>query len=275
MAVEQTKYIDQHLARVNKFEQQFLNDVVQPLHALFVDTATILRSHGLHAAINSINRIILAQGLAIALRRLYTMAGLYAAGKTEEEINNSIEKKAGFSQNQNWINALIQYFTDDYLSTVGGITSTVKDMILSVLIEGEKNGRSIEQMAAELESPKLSIIRARLIIRTELAKAYSDGKDLAQRESKFELVETWTSAHDELVRHSHRYMDGQQIRVGARFKVPIYKSIKGVDVKIGVDLMRHPGDKTADIRNIANCRCASFTRAARDKNGRLIRKLTR
>jgi len=44
------------------------------------------------------------------------------------------------------------------------------------------------------------------------------------------------------------------------------------NILVGHDMMDGPGDRSASIENVANCRCTDARRPVRDERGRLIRK---
>jgi uncharacterized protein with gpF-like domain len=123
-----------------------------------------------------------------------------------------------------------------------------------------------------LEAPELTIWRARMIVRTESNKAMFYGQELGERDIKWESTKLWIAAKDHRTRHSHRKVDGDRIDSEGRFQVPVYKSIGGVQVQIGYDLMRGPGDPDATAGNVINCRCTMVRRLKRDESGRLVRK---
>lgn len=56
------------------------------------------------------------------------------------------------------------------------------------------------------------------------------------------VEKTWRTRNDDKVRHTHRQVEGQTVPFGAPFWVG------------GVPMM-HPGDPTAPVAEVANCRC--------------------
>jgi uncharacterized protein with gpF-like domain len=178
-------------------------------------------------------------------------------------------KAFGFGLDEKWIAAIVRYFQQYLLNkAVLPISATIKQHILNILTEGEKQGWGIDKMASFLREPELPMFRARMIARTEISKAQFYGNQLAEQESQWEVVNEWLSVHDGRTRHSHREVDTKKVHAGQRFRVNRYRR----GMLIGIDFMLGPGDPDASAENVINCRCTLAPRLARDKNGILIRK---
>lgn len=279
-------YSEKSVRRQKLFERKYLKQVFDAIHAPMLSTAKVVRERGVDEAMRELDRLVINENIAPVFLRLYTEVGIYQANKILREINTSaksnvlktksvpVENK-GFGFDGEWINAIVQFLKLNLLRLVSGITETTKRQILDVLTEGQRNGWGIDKIANKLESSELTLWRAKLIVRTELVKAYNKGHEQGKEKSKWETEDTWISAHDARTRHSHREVDGDVIGEGGKFKVPLYEKVGKVDMQIGWDLMTGPGDPNAHIQNLANCRCTKVTRARRDENGRLIPKQQR
>lgn len=272
-------YGQKHVRRVKLFERKYLKPVFDALHSDFKQAADIVRTSGVDEARRQLDRIVINEEIGPVLLRLHVDAGVYQANKVLREINASAKaveiKGIGFGFNGEWVAAISRFFRATMLNLVARITATTKKQIVDILEEGVKGGWGIDKIASELESPELTLWRARLIVRTELVKAYSTGHELGKEKSKWETEDTWISVKDKRTRHSHQDVDGDKVGEGGKFKVPIYEKKEKVDVQIGFDFMTGPGDPNAHIQNLANCRCTKVTRARRDENGRLIPKQQR
>ncbi len=180
---------------------------------------------------------------------------------------------SGFGKNQKWIDDICYYLSEHMLEkAVVSISESTKTRILEILIKGIQEGWGVDKMAYQLESDEIAIWQARTIVRTELVIAMSVGHKIGVEESLWEHTKLWISAVDHRTRHGHLLMNGQRIDYADKFAVPIFESIDGVDVQIGVDMMEGPGDPTAHIQNLANCRCTLAVNTKRGANGRLVRK---
>lgn len=275
---QRSEYAERHVRRQKLFERKYLKQVFNALHSDFIRVAKVVREKGIDEARRELDRLVVNEHIAPVLMRLHVDTGVYQANKVLREINASAKDRTeqkGFGFNDEWISAIISFLRHNLLKLVAGITETTKKQIIDILEEGQKEGWGIDKIAHELESPELTLWRARRIVRTELVKAYSKGHELGKEKSKWETEDTWISAHDVRTRHSHREVDGDVIGEGGKFKVPLYHRIGGADIQTGWDLMTGPGDPNAHIENLANCRCSKVTRAIRDENGRLIPRAQR
>jgi uncharacterized protein with gpF-like domain len=274
-------YSAKHIRRMKLFERQNLKAIFNALHEQIKPVVATLRSHGVDAAMKSIDVIHINKHLAHPIQEIYKDVGLYFANKTIHDLNQSVkEVKAGFGFNEEFLRAILNYFAQFLLNKVIlPISETTKNQILAILTEGMKNGWGAEKIATQLESPELLLWRARLIVRTESNKAMNYGQLLGESKSEWESTKKWIAANDHRTRHSHRFIDDTVVDFKERFHVPIYQSIggirgkkKGIEMQTGYDYMTGPGDPHASAGNVCNCRCTISFAAKRDANGRLVRK---
>lgn len=121
-----------------------------------------------------------------------------------------------------------------------GVNRTVKRMIAKQLQEGVAGGETIEQLADRVrEVFNTSERRSFVIARTETAGAVNAGSNLYYNEVGIEK-KRWVTAGDELVRESHRKIDGEVQHSEDRFS----------------NGLSYPGDQDAsDASEVVNCRC--------------------
>lgn len=271
---QRIQYSQKHSRRVKLFERQYLRRVFNAIHSQISEFVSDMKHRGIHDAKRELDRTVINDKIAPVIRELYLEVGLYKANMVLREINGSVrEVKAGFGFNEEWVQAILNYFRTHLLDkAVFPITQTTKDQILQVLTQAEQEGWGIDRIVKELLSSELTLWRARLIVRTELVKAMHKGHELAKEKSRWETEDTWIAAHDLRTRRGHAEVDGDTVGSNGKFRVPRYKKIGKISVFIGWDFMSGPGDPNAHIDNIANCRCTKVTRAKRDENGRLIPK---
>lgn len=256
------------MTQMNRLEKKYIRRVYNALVSQVDQFIEDMRAHGLQSATNRLHVSVAGnEQIGPAIQDMHKDAGLYFGKKTYYEIRRSAKRKiekAGFGLSEEWLNAIIAFFRDEYFVLVQQISETTKDQIFRVLSKAAEEGWSNDDIVKQLQAPEINAARARLIARTELNKGAFAGRKIASDDSEWETEKEWISAHDHRVRHSHRAVDGDVIDVDGKFAVSTPKG--------GTDYMEGPGDPTASAANLCNCRCSSATRAKRDENGRLIPK---
>lgn len=252
------------------WEKRFIRHIYNVLQSQMIEATEVLKRAGVDGLKLSLDRLVFTKDIFSTLRDVYMSVSKFYARKTMSEINvSSREEKAGFGFDAEWTEKVIEYIRKYLLDkAVLPISQTTKEQILHLLEIGEREGWSIDRMVFELENSDITLHRARMIIRTELLKAQALGRELGEDSSPFEQNKQWISAKDHRTRHSHRKIDGETIDVNGKFKVDRYKGER----LVGFDMMEGPGDPKAHAENVINCRCTLAVIAARDENGRLIRK---
>lgn len=257
-----------HKRRLEHFEKLFVPRVFKAIRPQINKFIEILKSEGIDQAKGWLHKQVMTPELMPALEELYKTVGAYFATQTTREIKKAarqMEEKR-FGINEQWFQSIVNYFKQYLLDMVFNIAETTKQQIFDLLKTAEAEGWGVDKIALQMESPELTLWRSRLIVRTESVKAMRYGNDLAAGKSIWVTEKIWIAAHDHRTRHSHRTVDGETTR--GKFRVERWKG----GIFIGFDLMEGPGDKTASIENVANCRCADARRPVRDERGRLIRK---
>lgn len=136
------------------------------------------------------------------------------------------------------------------------IAAASGEVIARTLGEAAANGWGEEKLARVLEQRlggQASRSAARRIARTEVGSAQNAATlSIARdREAQGErLIKTWTAIDDHRTRPSHADADGQARPIGDPFNV-------------GDALLMHPGDPSAPLKEIVNCRCAMLLAARR------------
>lgn len=259
-------YSEKHRRKILRFERMHLRPVYNVLQNFMQGVADKI-AKGDNPNLQS---EIAIPELGEVIADIYTTVGISFANQTLREINKSVrETKAGFGFNEQWYNEILEYFRLFLLNkAVLPITQTMKEVISEQLEKGLREGWGIDRMAFEISNDPYTLMIARRAIRTEITKAQGYGKKLGERESNFETDKIWIAARDHRTRHSHKNIDGEQVRFESKFNVDVYRG----KARIGTEMMDGPGDPEASAGNVINCRCTVATRAARDENGRLIRK---
>jgi uncharacterized protein with gpF-like domain len=267
-AKERQAYSQAFINQMNRLEKRFTRKVFNALYSQVQKFIDEIETHGLQIAQNRLLVSVAANDeIGPIIQDMHKEAGLYFGKKTYYEIRRSARRKiekAGFGLSEEWLQAIIDFFKDEYFALVKNISDTTRDQLLKVLSQAAEEGWSNDETVKQLKNPELVAWRARLITRTELNKGAFFGRKLAADDSEWETEKEWIAANDHRTRHSHRAVDGDVVDLDGKFAVSTPKG--------GVDYMEGPGDPTASAANLCNCRCSSATRAKRDENGRLIPK---
>lgn len=231
-----------------------------------------MKDSGLDAAKRDLDRIVINEQVYDAVARIYKTVGLFTANDTYRRITEQVPKKS-FGFNAEWTAEILNYFKLYLLNQATiPISNTTKEQIRQILAIGEQKGWGIDEIARQLVSSELTLMRSRMIVRTESAKAAFKGREMAKEKSPYKLTTEWIAANDHRTRHSHRLVDGVVVDTGGRFTVPVYKRIGKIDVQAGVDMMTGPGDPKASKENVINCRCTTAERVVFDADNNPVMK---
>lgn len=141
----------------------------------------------------------------------------------------------------------------EYLQAAGGakiaadISNTTRLLIVRMIMSGQKQGLSNDEIAASMRArvASLSVARAAVITRTEVHNSANYALLETAKESGVVTGKEWVSGNDDRVRvgeFDHLDADGQQVPINEPFIVS------------GEELM-FPGDPSASAGNSINCRC--------------------
>lgn len=197
------------------------------------------------------------------IRKLHNDAGVTMA----KDSYNKVMRKAGVKDNmtpeQRWAIVIKMFLEQGLTQLVNGITSTTKETIRKILIQGMQEGWSINQMMKEIEKSGINVYRAELIARTETTRAANQGAMLGAISTGLQTMKEWISITDDRTRriprndYDHLHMDGKNVPVDEPFTVPGLRTI---------DIMEFPGDPNGSAGNVCNCRCTVGFEVVRDSN---------
>ena len=184
---------------------------------------------------------------------------------------NKVMRKAGLKQDltpeQRWAIVIKLFLEQGLDKLVNGITTTTKETVRKILIQGMQEGWSINQMMKEIEKSGINVYRAELIARTETTRAANQGAILGAVSTGLQTNKEWISITDDRTRriprndYDHLHMDGKTTPIDEPFTVPGLKS---------VDIMEFPGDPNGSAGNVCNCRCTVGFEVVRDSNDKPV-----
>lgn len=274
MRLNRAKYKKRHQALLNHLDSKYklTERVALAIRSQIRTFIRDAREHGLDYAKRQLNGIAFNTQVYNAVAKIYKTVGVFFANDTYQKIIDQVPQK-GFGFNQEWIDEIVNYFKLYLLNQATiPISESTRKQIQQILIIGEQKGWGIDEIARQLLSSELTLMRARLIVRTESAKAAFKGRELAKEKSPYELTSEWIAANDHRTRHSHHLVDGVVKKPGSKFPVPVFKRIGKIDIQVGVDYMEGPGDPTAHKENVINCRCTTAERVVFDENDNPVMK---
>lgn len=131
------------------------------------------------------------------------------------------------------------------------VNDTTKDLVRKAIIAGRNEGEGVIQIAKRIYGNVSGIgkinakVRCRLISRTETHLAANAANHQAAMETGLSLDKEWVSAEKDNTRPDHRDADTQTVDLKEHFVV-------------GGALLMYPGDPSAPVEQIANCRCTEI-----------------
>lgn len=159
---------------------------------------------------------------------------------------------------------LFERIRDMYVERYGAakvthIFETTRNQLLQMILQGQQDGLTVDQIATQLRAsvPQLSRLRASTIARTETHSSNRFAQQQTARESRRALNKTWVSVADPRTRDfgeggdgivdefSHRAMNGVRVPL----EQPYF-----VSTKFGTkEPLMFPGDPNGSAGNIINC----------------------
>jgi hypothetical protein len=167
--------------------------------------------------------------------------------------------------NQEFVNAIQEFFQTDLFNTVTNITDTTRTFLREQVASGIDQQLSLDDIINNMLSSDITRNRAALISRTEVMKAANAAEQIGTDKTNLQTRKEWLAVRDNRTRFDHINVDGVSVPDGSPFDVGGY-------------LMQRPGDiKTADglsvpAREICNCRCTIGRRVLRGEDGLPLRK---
>lgn len=258
----------QFLQSTTKLEKRFTPLIIVIIRAYRRKFASDLKRYGKSQAISILNSTPISPRMALILKAIYKVAGLMGARLTSEEAESLRNQKAGgFGRNETWIRDVLAYLRFHLLRFVSNITETMREDILKMLEKAVDQGWGIDETVRNLLGSGLIEARARVIARTEIIRAANVGHSVSAASLPYEVTKKWSAARDERTRHAHRKVNGKTVDEYEVFKVPNYKGDKFLGTYSN---MQYPGDATAPVGQVANCRCRAVYLPKRNSDGKLI-----
>jgi len=235
-----------------RIEKAFIPSAYAAIKSQYQAAITVVKEKGVQYAQGNIHGDVINQEMGSVIEGLYEASAKLAIKKYKPN-------KKAFGYNEEFINQVIEYFRKFLLEKVVlPISKTTIDDIEKILQEALNEGWGVDRTVKELDSSEIPVWRAKLIVRTESARATNFTQMAAADQEDVEMEKQWIAIEDSRTRksHSHAGVDGQRVDIDQPFS----------------NGLMFPGDPNGPISQTANCRCTMGYFAKRDANGKIIPK---
>jgi hypothetical protein len=200
--------------RRSSVENRWKSKIRTALNTQVRSFVSYLKEKGPFDAKHNIDHIISFHPVGVIIKALYIQAGKFEANAVYSQLRRNNLKFSGFGYNEQWTQAIIQYFQTHLLSkSVLPITETTKKVIRKILERAAAEGLGVEETVKLIlkETEEINRLRANVIVRTESVRAMNLGSLLGANQSTIVLDKVWITARDERVRSSHRRLDNVKL----------------------------------------------------------------
>lgn len=241
-----------------KWEKAFIPAISRALKSQIKSFVNDIRTQDIGYAQSRLTYQLLNMKMAIAIKKLYRVAGVDAANRElRKRRQEPMIKGRTFGFNEDWTVEIENYFRLHlYDKVVIPITEKTKADLLSKIQQMVRDGESVEWLVQQVSDDTFTRYRAERIAITESTRAVNFGQQLGAQKSKFKLEKEWVTVGDDRVRHTHILLDGKRVGEFEEFKPGL----------------QFPGDPNGGKGETINCRCHLEYHALRDGRGRLIPK---
>ena len=186
----------------------------------------------------------------------HTLAGAFLTGLSvgAEHAQELLGKKSVKDLSEATRRAFNLWIDSYGLELAKDINETTKKKLRKVLSEAIAEGEDLAIRIKKLIAASDGMFeedkkwRAELIARTESCSTMNAGSNVIYQAEGIQYKE-WLSVQDERTRDSHLIMDGVVVPVTDKFEVPATDNSDAA-------FMEYPGDPTAPVGQVANCRCS-------------------
>jgi hypothetical protein len=203
--------------------------------------------------------------------RIYAANTFYSllkdAGIRYKKPEVNIKRNGSIGINQEFIDAILDFFSVDMFGNVQNITQTTRNQIQKIVEEGVHEWLSLDEIINNLLTSGITKNRAAVISRTEIGKAANAATDIGVKKTGLLTNKVWISVSDHRTRPDHVHVNNQ-----------IQPADKPFIVGNERFLMMHPMDTTSEDgrrvpgKEIINCRCTFGHIVLKDKHGLPLRK---
>ena len=161
------------------------------------------------------------------------------------DVSNTLANNLFLAKDKKVLFSIIREEVFNWINTEGAkkivqVTDTTKEITRNVISKGMQEGLSTNKIADNISAKILDLnkSRARTIAQTEIHNTFMYSREQNFVEAGFKRWR-WITAADEKVRLSHMEVNNQVREIGKQFSNGLIR----------------PGDPTAPVGEIVNCRC--------------------
>ena len=179
----------------------------------------------------------------------------------------SFKRNGAIGLNEEFIQAIIDFFNVDLFNTVTNITETTRNFIREQVAQGIQQQLSLDEIINNMLTSDINKTRAALIARTETMKSANAAEQIGADKTGLKTNKVWISVRDHRTRHDHITADNQVQPDGKPFIIGNEQfQMQRPGASKSDDGRRIPG------KEVINCRCVVGRKVLRGANGLPLRK---
>lgn len=261
-------WVKQNRAR-SQLRISFEEDIVEDFVTIF-EAVRGVKDVGAEAIEFAVERVIdeahkkMTGTIKKHVKRAMKQFGRLAFADAKSQRLESIEHKTAFSRFLDFVQFYVERRSGEAIKHIEQtsqkrVRGVIKQLVADTIEEGEGNralAQRIEEAFADDQAIKVGEARARVIARTEVQMASSNGIREAVKTLQVPgLLKEWISIQDSRTRDEpehadHLRMNGVKVPLDEKFTVPPDADMDG------------PGDQSAPPEQVINCRCVQVFKQA-------------
>jgi hypothetical protein len=249
------KQIEAERLRYINYSERLVGRELAKLRRSFRASAMEL---GPENALNQLSQADIAQSVQAAYVDMYTVTGVAFAKSTVRGLGKIIKKDTADTLESSWIRHMQNFArtrcAEKIQSVTRNIFNDIENVTRQIVEAGSAEGWGPARVATEIwkQMGQRDHWRAMRIARTEVVGASNEGAIKGARDFGFKTKKKWLVNLDSETRDDHAAMaDQPAIPTDEKFNV-------------GGEEMDYPGDPSASVENVVNCRCAIDFEPERD-----------
>src|SRR5436189_2880622 len=122
----------------------------------------------------------------------------------------TLKRRGAVGLNEEFVQAIIDFFNVDLFNTVTNITETTRNFIREQVASGIQEQLSLDEIINRMLTDNITKTRAALIARTETMKGANAAEQIGSDKTGLATNKIWISVRDDRTRHDHITADDQK-----------------------------------------------------------------